>query len=151
MGNMTLFIVGIAMLSLGTYLMRLGGAKLGSRLAFSERSQALLSDAATVLLFSVALATTFYEGEHFAGMARVLGVAFCGISRLAQDAADRGDRCRRSGNRAVTNGGHTLKAPAGALCYLCRNPTDNRLDIRWLLLIYREHRSQAHRFRSFCQ
>ena len=72
MGNMTLFIVGIAMLSLGTYLMRLGGAKLGSRLAFSERSQALLSDAATVLLFSVALATTFYEGEHFAGMARVL-------------------------------------------------------------------------------
>ena len=76
MGNMTLFIVGIAMLSVGTYLMRLGGAKLGSRLAFSERSQALLSDAATVLLFSVALATTFYEGEHFAGMARVLGVAF---------------------------------------------------------------------------
>jgi predicted branched-subunit amino acid permease len=48
----------------------------GNRLALSERSQALLSDAATVLLFSVALATTFYEGEHFAGMARVLGVAF---------------------------------------------------------------------------
>jgi hypothetical protein len=47
--------------------MRLGGAKLGNRLALSERSQALLSDAATVLLFSVALATTFYEGEHFAG------------------------------------------------------------------------------------
>jgi hypothetical protein len=41
--------------------MRLGGAKLGNRLALSERSQALLSDAATVLLFSVALATTFYE------------------------------------------------------------------------------------------
>ena len=76
MGNMTLFIVGIAVLSLGTYLMRLGGAKLGSRLAFSTRSQALLSDAAKVLLFSVALATTFYEGEHFAGMARVLGVGF---------------------------------------------------------------------------
>jgi uncharacterized membrane protein len=76
MGNMTFFILGIAILSAGTYLMRLGGAKLGSRLALSERSQALLSDAATVLLFSVALATTFYEGEHFAGMARVLGVAF---------------------------------------------------------------------------
>ncbi|HGU9820370.1 TPA: AzlD domain-containing protein [Enterobacter chuandaensis] len=76
MGNLTVFILGIAILSAGTYLMRLGGAKLGSRLALSERSQALLSDAATVLLFSVALATTFYEGEHFAGMARVLGVAF---------------------------------------------------------------------------
>ena len=76
MENMTFFILGIAILSAGTYLMRLGGAKLGSRLALSERSQALLSDAATVLLFSVALATTFYEGDHFAGMARVLGVAF---------------------------------------------------------------------------
>ena len=76
MANMTLIIIGMALLSAGTYLMRLGGAKLGSRLALSERSQALLSDAATVLLFSVAQATTFYEGEHFAGMARVLGVAF---------------------------------------------------------------------------
>ncbi|ECM1484776.1 AzlD domain-containing protein, partial [Salmonella enterica subsp. enterica serovar Typhimurium] len=28
MGNMTLFIIGIALLSAGTYLMRLGGAKL---------------------------------------------------------------------------------------------------------------------------
>ena len=36
MGNMTLFIVGIAILSAGTYLMRLGGARLGSRLALSE-------------------------------------------------------------------------------------------------------------------
>ena len=51
MGNMTLFIAGIAILSLGTYLMRLGGAKLGNRLAFSERSQALLSDAATGCFF----------------------------------------------------------------------------------------------------
>ena len=76
MADITLFIVGMAILSAGTYLMRLGGAKLGSRLALSERSQALLSDAATVLLFSVALATIFYEGEHFAGMARVLGVGF---------------------------------------------------------------------------
>jgi len=56
MGNMTVFILGIALLSVGTYLMRLGGAKLGNRLALSDLSQALLSDAATVLLFSVALA-----------------------------------------------------------------------------------------------
>ena len=27
-------------------------------------------------MLSVALATTFYEGDHFAGMARVLGVGF---------------------------------------------------------------------------
>ncbi|ELQ6218363.1 AzlD domain-containing protein [Cronobacter dublinensis] len=67
---------GIAVLSVGTYLMRFGGAKLGNKLALSERAQALLSDAATTLLFAVALAATFYEGESFAGMARVLGVAF---------------------------------------------------------------------------
>ncbi len=97
MGNMTLFIAGIAILSLGTYLMRLGGAKLGNRLAFSERSQALLSDAATVLLFSVALATTFYEGAHFAGMARVLGVAFA-VFLAGARSADRRDYRRRRGD-----------------------------------------------------
>ncbi|WP_411898968.1 AzlD domain-containing protein, partial [Salmonella enterica] len=69
MGNMTLFFIGIALLSAGTYLMRLGGAKLGSRLALSERSQALLSVAATVLLSSVALATPFSDLEHFPVMA----------------------------------------------------------------------------------
>ncbi|WP_312691502.1 AzlD domain-containing protein [Kosakonia sp.] len=76
MASVPLIISGIAILSVGTYLMRLGGAKLGSRLALSERSQALLSDAATTLLFAVALAATLYESNHFAGMARVLGVLF---------------------------------------------------------------------------
>jgi hypothetical protein len=75
MGNMTFFILGIAIF-LGNVSDASWRGKTGNRLALSERSQALLSDAATVLLFSVALATTFYEGEHFAGMARVLGVAF---------------------------------------------------------------------------
>ena len=106
MGNMTIFILGIAILSAGTYLMRLGGAKLGSRLALSERSQALLSDAATVLLFSVALATTFYES----------GRGVCGISGLAKDAVNCGDRGGGSGNRAAARGGHKLKKrPGGAL------------------------------------
>ncbi|WP_342322844.1 AzlD domain-containing protein [Kosakonia sp. BYX6] len=76
MASVALTVGGIAILSIGTYLMRFGGAKLGSRLALSERSQALLSDAATTLLFAVALASMLYEGDHFAGMARVLGVAF---------------------------------------------------------------------------
>lgn len=76
MANTMLVMIGIAVLSVGTYLMRFGGARLGNKLALSERAQALLSDAATTLLFSVALAATLYEGEHFAGMARVLGVMF---------------------------------------------------------------------------
>lgn len=69
-------IAGIAVLSVGTYLIRFAGAKLGNKMALSERAQALLSDAATTLLFAVALAATLYENESFAGMARVLGVAF---------------------------------------------------------------------------
>ena len=76
MANTTLIIFGIAILSAGTYLMRLGGAKLGNKLALSERAQALLSDAATTLLFAGALAATLYEGGHFAGLARGLGVMF---------------------------------------------------------------------------
>lgn len=68
-------ILGIAILSAGTYLMRFGGAKLGNKLALSDHSQAMLNDAATTLLFAVALAATFFEGSHFAGSARVLGVA----------------------------------------------------------------------------
>lgn len=75
MGDTIWIIVGIAILSAGTYLMRFGGAKLGNRLALSERSQSMLNDGATTLLFAVALATTFFEGSHFAGMARVAGVA----------------------------------------------------------------------------
>ena len=101
MGNMTLFIAGIAILSLGTYLMRLGGAKLGNRLAFSERSQALLSDAATVLLFSVALATT--------------GRCFRCVPRLAQGPADRRDYRRRRGDRAAAPDGYKLKKRPEAL------------------------------------
>lgn len=70
-----LIIAGIALLSVGTYLMRFAGVKLGNRMALSERARALLSDAATTLLLAVALGNTFYEGLHFAGAARVAGVA----------------------------------------------------------------------------
>lgn len=76
MADNQLIILGIVILAAGTWLMRFGGAKLGNALALSERSQALLADAATTLLFAVALAATLYDGEHFAGMARVLGVIF---------------------------------------------------------------------------
>lgn len=67
-------LAALALLGAGTYLMRFSGAKLGSRLALSTRAEKMLNDAATTLLFSVALASAFFEGEHFAGMARVAGV-----------------------------------------------------------------------------
>lgn len=68
-------ILGIALLASGTWLMRFAGAKLGHRLARSPRVQTLLNDAAAILLFTVAATATFFEGDHFAGGARVIGVA----------------------------------------------------------------------------
>lgn len=70
-----LIICGIVLLALGTWLMRFAGAMLGNRMALSENARTLLSDAATTLLFAVALGNTFYEGAQFAGIARVAGVA----------------------------------------------------------------------------
>ncbi|VEB97450.1 Predicted membrane protein [Cedecea lapagei] len=75
MTNTLTVLAGLAVLSVGTWLMRFSGAKLGNKMALSERSQKLLNDGATTLLFSVALATTFFEGSHFAGYARFAGVA----------------------------------------------------------------------------
>lgn len=77
-GTFTL-LAALALLGAGTYLMRFSGAKLGSRLALSEHVEKVLNDAATTLLFSVALATALFEGVHFAGIARVAGVAIAVI------------------------------------------------------------------------
>ncbi|MBE8178553.1 AzlD domain-containing protein, partial [Leptospira borgpetersenii serovar Ballum] len=65
MHDTLLVTLGSIVLSFGTWLMRFGGAKLGNRMALSERAQGMLSDAATTLLFAVALATTLYSGTSF--------------------------------------------------------------------------------------
>lgn len=75
MADNTLIICGIVILAVGTWLMRFAGATLGNRMTLSENARKLLSDAATTLLFAVALGSTFYAGDHFAGTARVTGVA----------------------------------------------------------------------------
>lgn len=74
--NHPMIIAGIALLAAGTYAICYAGVKLGNRLPVSERTQNVLSDAATVLLLAVAATTTLFEGQHFAGMARLLGVSF---------------------------------------------------------------------------
>lgn len=75
MNHQTLIIAGIALLALGTYALRFAGFKLGSRLTLSPSATALLADAATTLLLAVAAIATFYQGEGFAGYARLMGVA----------------------------------------------------------------------------
>ncbi|SQC17503.1 inner membrane protein [Klebsiella pneumoniae] len=61
--------------------------------------------------FSVALATTFYEGAHFAGMARVLGVAFAVFLAWRKVPLIGVIIARRRGDRAAAPGGYKLKKP----------------------------------------
>ena len=79
MTQTTLIICGIGVLVAGTFLTRLAGFRLGARLALSERNQNLLSDAAIVLLLTVAAISAVFEAEHFAGFARLSGVLFAVI------------------------------------------------------------------------
>ena len=72
MGNMTLFIAGIAILSLGTYN-AFGGRSSAATGVFRARPGAALRCGDGVAL-SVGAGDHLFEGEHFAGMARVLGV-----------------------------------------------------------------------------
>lgn len=79
MNDHTLIIGGIALLATGTYLLRVAGFKLGSRMTFTDKSRALIADAATSLLLAVAVIATLLEGEHFAGVARLAGVSVAAI------------------------------------------------------------------------
>ncbi|AEX53490.1 inner membrane protein [Rahnella aquatilis CIP 78.65 = ATCC 33071] len=74
MTSHSLMIAGIALLAAGTFLMRVAGYRLGSRLNFSPATQTMLSDAATTLLLAVAATSALFEDQHFAGFARVTGV-----------------------------------------------------------------------------
>ncbi|QHA89127.1 AzlD domain-containing protein [Serratia rhizosphaerae] len=67
-------VTGMIILAAGTYLLRLSGALLGQKMAFSTTTRDLLADAATTLLLAVAVIATLFEDQHFAGAARVVGV-----------------------------------------------------------------------------
>ncbi len=93
--------------------------------------------------FSVATATTFYEGAHFAGMARVLGVAVA-VFLAAQGAADRRNYRRGGGDGAAAAGGYALGRVceirrAGALSANCAfKPVNNRRYLQRAPLVYRQ-------------
>lgn len=146
MGNMTLFIAGIAILSLGTYLMRLGGAKARQSAGIFRALAGAAFRCGDGAAFFRRPATTFYEGAHFAGMARVLGVAFA-VFLAAQGPADRRDYRRRRGDRAAAPGGYAL----GRVSVICKTavlpgdrafkPLNNRFDLQRVPLVYRQYRS----------
>lgn len=72
--------IGIAVLAVGTYLIRLAGPVLRNRIAVSKRAvskrtEELMDRGAVVLLVAVAVTGALFVGQDFAGWARPAGVA----------------------------------------------------------------------------
>lgn len=67
--------IGIAVLTLGTYLIRYSGFYLADRITFKEHHKQLLADSACVLLFTLAIFNTLFSETHFSGISKIVGVA----------------------------------------------------------------------------
>ena len=74
MSQQLLIIVGIALLALGTYSIRFAGFHLGAKFSFSEKYQVLLSNGANRFALCHCCDHYIFEGQHFAGFARIFGV-----------------------------------------------------------------------------
>ncbi|MEB3766762.1 AzlD domain-containing protein [Acinetobacter sp. MD2] len=68
-------LIGIAILAIGTYLIRYSGLYLANRMTIKEHHKQLLADSACVLLFTLALFNTLFSETHFSGMSKVIGVS----------------------------------------------------------------------------
>jgi branched-subunit amino acid transport protein len=73
MSTSTLIVV-IAVLAVGTYLLRLGGVLLAHRIELSPAAQRLLPLGAVALLAALAATAALTEAGEFAGIARPVGV-----------------------------------------------------------------------------
>ena len=73
-------VIGAALLGLGTYLMRLSGTLLHSRMQLSARVQTMVTRGVVVLLAAVAVNSAALEGgAELAGPSRMAGVAVGGL------------------------------------------------------------------------
>jgi branched-subunit amino acid transport protein len=72
-------IVAVLILGIGTYGFRVAGPLLRERVRLSERTKALLSTAALVLLVSLIATASLMDGRHFAGFALPAGVLVAGV------------------------------------------------------------------------
>ncbi|HXH34936.1 MAG TPA: AzlD domain-containing protein [Plantibacter sp.] len=79
MNQPMLILAGIVVLAVGTYAFRLAGPLLRTRAEVSERVEALLADAAIVLLMAVLTTTALSQDQQFAGFARVAGVLVAAV------------------------------------------------------------------------
>lgn len=72
-------VLAVAVLAAGTYLFRLAGPTLRSRLTIPARLERLLSVAAAVLLTALVAINALTQGHGFAGWARPAGVLIAGV------------------------------------------------------------------------
>lgn len=68
-------LVGVAVLAVGTYLLRLAGPVLRTRLTVSRATEQMMDRAAVTLVVAVALTGAVFVGHDLAGWARPAGVA----------------------------------------------------------------------------
>lgn len=69
-----IILTGIMLLAMGTYLIRYAGLSLSQYFTISKRHEQLFNDAATTLLFSIAVLSTFFEGADWADLGKIMGV-----------------------------------------------------------------------------
>lgn len=79
MDNPWLILSGILLLAVGTYLMRASGAIFKGKMILSDNSKALFSAAAIVILFSVAITSTVFDGDHLSDLPKMMGVLVAGV------------------------------------------------------------------------
>lgn len=72
-------ITGIFILAAGTYAMRISGLLLGNKTEISTRIKEIFSLSAIVILFSVAMTSTFFDGNQLADISKIIGVGVAGI------------------------------------------------------------------------
>jgi branched-subunit amino acid transport protein len=70
-----MMVAAVAVLAVGTYVLRLAGIILHGRLALPAAARRLLPITAAVLLTALAITGTVDESGSFAGFARMAGVA----------------------------------------------------------------------------
>ena len=71
----SMILFGILLLAVGTYIIRYAGLSFNQHFTLQEKHQQLVQDAATTLLFSIAVLSTFFEGAKWTDPGKMIGVA----------------------------------------------------------------------------
>jgi branched-subunit amino acid transport protein len=79
MNDSTQLVGAMLTLAAGTFVLRLAGPLLRTRISIPPRAEQVLESSAVLLLTALVATTTLFEGHGFAGPARTLGVLTAGV------------------------------------------------------------------------